>query len=63
MTTIKNRKEYTIDGRRYFVEQYQDKDMRVALWRYGELYDGERGTVLRDGLRTRPNVKRLFGTK
>lgn len=62
MTTIKNSKEYNIDGKRYFVEQYQDKDMHVPLWRYGELYDDNRGSVLRDGLRTRPNIKRLFGS-
>lgn len=61
MTTIKNRKEYTIDGKRYLVEQYQDKDMQVALWRYGELTDDGRGRILRDGLRTRPNMNRLFG--
>lgn len=63
MTTVKNSKEYTIDGKRYFVEQYRDKDMAVYLWRYGELTDGNRGHVIKDGLLSRPNIKRLFGTK
>ena len=63
MTTVKNTKEYTIDGKRYFVEQYRDKDMAVYLWRYGELTDANRGYVIKDGLLSRPNVKRLFGRK
>ena len=63
MTTTKNRKEYIIDGKRYFVEQHQDKDMAVPLWRYGVLYDNGLGLVLKDGLHSRPNIKRLFGAK
>ena len=63
MTTVKNTKEYTIDGKRYFVEQYRDKDMAVYLWRYGELTAPGRGHIIKDGLQSRPNVKRLFGRK
>ena len=56
MTIIHKRKEYEIDGHSVFVEKYQHKEMRVPLWRYGM-----GSSVLRDGLMSRPNVKRIFG--
>ena len=64
MTIVKNNKEYEINGVRYFVEKYSDDYHTADLWRYG--YIAKWGTVdffykLKDGLRSRPNIKRLFG--
>ena len=61
MTTIKQRKNYIVNGQRLFIEQYQDKEMRVPLWRYGGMYDETHGNILKDGLRSRPDIKRIFG--
>jgi len=61
---VKNYREYVINGVKYFVAQYMEKYSNVWLWRYG--YVVSTGTVqygirLSDGLRSRPNLKKLFG--
>ena len=63
MTIVKRHKTYSINGEMYFVEMYADKPNFVWFWRYGCYSDFERrfATVLKDGLRSRPNLKRLFG--
>jgi hypothetical protein len=63
MTIVKNHKEYEINGKVYFAEKYADKPNFVWYWRYGVFTDyGKRyATILKDGLRSRPNLKRLFG--
>ncbi len=63
-------KEYVINGTRYFVSQYADKPHFVKLWEYGYVYENYRiGNMvypvmcvsISRGLRSRPNLKRLFG--
>ena len=64
MTIVKNHKEYEINGVRYFVEKYADDYHNDYLWRYGYIVKfgtADVGYVLKDGLRSRPNIKRLFG--
>ena len=63
MTVVKNHKDYEINGERYFVEMYADKPDFVWFWRYGKYgnYGGANATILKDGLRSRPNLRKLFG--
>ncbi len=63
MTTIKNHKEIEINGVLYFVEQYQEKDASVYLWRYGyyvTTFILPYRVELKSGLLSRPNIKKLF---
>ena len=62
MTIVKNRKDYEINGQKYFVEQYAEKPRFIWFWRYGyyRTYNGvEMAVIEKDLLRTRPNLKRL----
>ena len=64
MTIVKSHKEYEINGDRYFVENYSESHCAADLWRYG--YIAKWGAVdfyhkLKDGLQSRPNLKKLFG--
>ena len=62
MTNVLSHKEYQgLDGKTYFVEQYQEKGWKAPLWRYGCCSDDPTvcSTILSDMLRTRPNLKRL----
>lgn len=64
MTLVKNSKDYVFNGERYFVEQYADKPHFVWFWRYGKYGNyghGANATIISDMLRSRPNLKRLFG--
>lgn len=64
MATTKNRKEYQVGGWRYFVEQHFESVKNEWMWRYGYMVDAgpiHYGYILKDGLRSRPNIKRLFG--
>ena len=63
MTIVKNNKEYHFGGKVYFREMYADKPHFVWYWRYGVFTDYEKrfAKILKDGLRSRPNLKRLFG--
>jgi hypothetical protein len=54
-------KEYVINGTTYFVEQYADKPYFVKLWAYGYIHKGL-AYHISTGLRSRPNLKRLFGS-
>lgn len=63
MTIVKNSKDYEINGEKYFVEQYADKPHFLWFWRYGKYGNyghGETAKVIKDGLRSRPNIRRLF---
>lgn len=64
MTIVKNHKEHRVNGKVYFREMYADKPHFVWFWRYGVFTDYERrfATIIKDGLRSRPNLKRLFGS-
>jgi len=64
MTIVKNNNKYEFNGETYFVEQYADKPDFVWFWRYGKYGNyghGANATILKDGLRSRPNLKKLFG--
>lgn len=64
MTIVKNHKDYVFNGEKYFVEQYADKPHFVWFWRYGKYGNYEYGAtckIISDMLRSRPNMKRLFG--
>ena len=66
MTVVKNHKDYEINGERYFVEMYADKPDFVWFWRYGKYGNyghGANARILSDMLRSRPNIKRLFGAR
>jgi hypothetical protein len=63
-------KEYEIDGTTYYISQYADKPYFIKFWEYGYVRENVRigGMVypkmcftISNGLRTRPNLKRLFG--
>lgn len=54
-------KEYEINGTKYYVSQYADKPYFVKLWEYGYVYTNYLVHISR-GLRSRPNLKRLFGS-
>ena len=63
MTIVKNSKDYEINGEKYFVEQYADKPHFLWFWRYGKYGNyghGANAKVIKDGLLSRPNLKRLF---
>ena len=65
MTTVKNHKEYQFYGEIYFVEKYIDKYQDEWFWRYGYVISTGHvryGLKISDGLRSRPNLKRLFGS-
>ena len=48
-----------VDGNTWFVERYQDKNS-VPLWRYGyRLTEDEPWRTIKDGLRSKPNLKRM----
>ena len=53
-------KEYEINGTKYFVAQYADKPYFTKLWEYGYVYPNG-NVVISRGLRSRPNIKKLFG--
>lgn len=63
-------KEYEIGGKTYYISQYADKPHFVKLWEYGYRGDWTLGNMtyhnicitLKKGLRSRPNLKRLFGS-
>lgn len=61
MTITKYYKEYTINGRVLFVEQYADKPDFAFFWRYGVVYDTERrlARTIKDGLLSRPSLRTL----
>lgn len=64
MTTVKNYREYEINGIRYFVKRYAQSPHFTWLWMYGYVVKfgtADIGYKLKDGLRSRPNIKRLFG--
>jgi len=64
MTIVKNHKDYIIDGLRFFVQRYADKPHFVWFWRYGYIIERPEKKycyIISDGLRSRPNLKRLFG--
>lgn len=66
MTIVKRHKEYEINGEMYFVEMYADKPLFIWFWRYGKYcnYGHEaNATIISDTLRSRPNLKRLFGAQ
>lgn len=72
MTIEYYHKEYDIDGQRYYIAQYADKPHFVKLWEYGYVYENYRigksvfskmCVAIKSGLRSRPNLKRLFGAK
>lgn len=50
-------KEYVINGTRYYIARYADKDC-VPLWEYGYVYPKLNVAISR-GLLSRPNLKRL----
>lgn len=62
-------KEYEINGTTYYISQYVEKPHFVKLWEYGYKGDYQMGGVtyhnicitISRGLRSRPNLKRLFG--
>lgn len=60
MTIGKSWKEYEIGGTRYYVSKYMEKYGRVWLWEYGYVYPNY-CVRISNGLRSRPNLKRLFG--
>ena len=65
MTISKNYKEYVFNGIKYFVVQYMEKYSNVWLWRYGYVVTTGRVEYtmkIKDGLLSRPNLKRLFGS-
>ena len=62
MTMVKNHKDYFIGDTHYFVERYAYKGMSVFLWRYGYYHADRIAILLGKGLRSRPNLKRLFGS-
>ena len=61
MTISRKQKEYEINGKMWLVEQYADKPDFVWYWRYGYFTDYQRRyvVIVKDGLRSRPNLKRL----
>jgi hypothetical protein len=62
-TITRNYKETQIGKELYFVERYCNNGASVFFWRYGYIINrnGERSAILlKDGLRTRPNLKRMF---
>lgn len=64
MTILKNYKEYKSYGKTFFREQYMEKSTKVFLWRYGYIVDTQAvhyAVLLRKGLHSRPNLKKLFG--
>ena len=66
MTIVKNHKDYEINGEKYFVEKYADKPHFLWFWRYGKYGNyghGANAKILSDMLRSRPNIKRLFGAR
>lgn len=63
MTIVKHTKKYEFNGEKYFVEQYADKPDFVWFWRYGQILDGANARIIKDRLRSRPNLKRLFGAR
>ena len=62
-------KEYEIVGKTYYISQYAEKPNVVKFWEYGYQGDYKIGKTIyhnicitiRRGLRSRPNLKRLFG--
>ena len=63
MTIVKNSKDYETNGEKYFVEKYADKPHFRWFWRYGKYGNyghGATARVIKDGLLSRPNLKRLF---
>ena len=57
-------KEYEINGTKYFVAQYAEKPYFTKLWEYGYVYPPPCYNVtISRGLRSRPNLKRLFGAR
>ena len=63
MTIVRKHKEYEINGEKYFVEQYAEKPHFIFLWRYGKYGNyghGATARIIKDGLLSRPNLKRLF---
>jgi len=64
-------KEYEINGTLYYISQYADKPHFVKFWEYGYVYFNYRigqqvypkmCVSISRGLRSRPNLKRLFGS-
>lgn len=66
MTITKLHKEYENKEthKTFFVEMYANKPHFVWFWRYGKYGNyghGANATIISDMLRSRPNLKRLFG--
>lgn len=62
-TRVKNHRRYESKYMEYFCECYSEKPFNVWLWRYGiyTMHRGEfKGRVIKDGLKTRPNMYKLF---
>ncbi len=58
--------EMEIQGTKYFREQYTETGFTTYLWRYGYyLKTGgkEYAYLISDMLRSRPNLKRLYGQR
>lgn len=61
-TIIKTRREYKKGNELYFVERYANSH-NVLLFRYGYIATTGGNTydiLLKDGLRTRPNINKMF---
>ena len=54
MTTIISRKELKVNGKLFWWEKYQDKEMAMPMYRYG--CDDQ---VIKDTLWSRPNIKAI----
>lgn len=61
MTVTSYFKKTEIGKETFFVERYWEKGWKVSLWRYG-YYSNERQIVLKDHLRSKPNLKRMFAS-
>ena len=49
-----------VDGRTYFTEKYQEVRTGLQFWRYGfRNSDDEPWTEIKEGLRSKPNLKRM----
>lgn len=60
MTLVRKHREKIVNGETYFVEQYADKPHFVWFWRCGWVEKEGLAHITKDGLWTRPNLKRIF---
>lgn len=61
MTITRKYKEEIVNGTRYWIEEYHEKEWKsgVWMWRYGYFDTEGFGRTISDMLRSRPNLKRL----